>query len=75
MSYVPAVTVSNVRQLAQATYEEETAHHVHAAAETGEEADLVRRNHPLAAGLERAVSQRLYLHAQSVLIASCVPPI
>ena len=33
------------------TYEDKTAHHVHAGAETAEQDDLVAGNHPLSAGL------------------------
>jgi hypothetical protein len=50
---VPLVTVSKAknRVYKDVFYKNKTAHHVHAGANAGVEADLVGGNHPLAPGL------------------------
>lgn len=54
-------------------YENQTAHHVHAGAEAGEEQDLVCGNHPLAAGLN-IKSQHLALERFRVHISLLSKP-
>lgn len=55
------------------TYENETPHHVHAGAEAAEQHDLVRGDHPLAAGLSIAC-QHSALHSILLPISLCSPP-